>query len=104
MLIPPRTAVALLPAASIAVPLALSPAPSLASVASAGQVVMPDRASAQVKWMVTLPLYQPFALGGVVAAPSIVGAVLSILTIATWLALLPAWSTAVPGTAWSLPS
>src|SRR5256885_9189952 len=51
------------------------------------------------------PSYQPAALGEVVAAPLIVGAVLSMLIPETVvLALLPALSVAVPLVDWPVPS
>ena len=72
-------------------------APSLLNTWSAGQLTTPDRGSVQVKRIVTLPLYQPLALGALVAAALIVGAVLSILTVTTLLGalLLPARSVMV---------
>lgn len=48
---------------------------------SAGQDTMPDVPSVQVKCMLTSALYQPAAVGEVVAAAVIVGGVLSILTV-----------------------
>src|SRR5207249_54953 len=83
MLIPETVALALLPALSVAVPVTLWLAPSALSVTSGGQLAIPESASAQVKCTVTEPpSYQPAALGEVVAAPLIVGAVLSIVK--TW--------------------
>src|SRR5438093_12233552 len=67
---------------------------------------MPESASAQVKCTVTEPpSYQPAALGEVVAAPLIVGAVLSMLIPETVvLVLLPALSVAVPVADWAAPA
>jgi hypothetical protein len=64
---------------------------------SAGQDTMPEPPSVQVKCTVTLALYQPAAVGEVVAAATIVGAVLSILYVSTLLGALtfPALSVAV---------
>jgi hypothetical protein len=58
---------------------------------------MPETPSVQVKCTVTLVLYQPAAVGEVVAAATSVGSVLSILNVSTLLAALafPALSTAV---------
>src|SRR5438045_1405486 len=67
--------------------LALSPtealaerfAPSPVIVLSAGTIpgLIPDKLPAAVQWIATSPLYQPSALGCVVAAPPSDGAVLS---------------------------
>src|SRR5438093_7849785 len=95
MLIPETVALALLPALSVAVPLADWPLPS-ASVASAAQLWTPESASAQLKCTVTWLLSQPAAVGEVVAAPLIVGAGVSMLIPETVvLALLPAVSVVV---------
>ena len=77
MLMPPTTTMAVFPAGSTAVPLAVWAAPSVAIVTSAGQFTFPEL-SAQVKWTVTGDRYQPFAFGLVVAAPLIVRATLSV--------------------------
>src|SRR5207249_6525722 len=71
-----------------------------------GQLAIPEGGAAQVKCTVAAPpSYQPAALGEVVAAPLIVGAVLSMLIPETVvLALLPALSVAVPLDDWPLPS
>src|SRR5919199_184297 len=70
------------------VPLAASVTPLLTAVAPVPvtpvQVWMPDctaPASAQVNFTVTGPVYQPLVFGLVVAAPVMVGAVLSSLTV-----------------------
>src|SRR5262245_61605979 len=66
---------------------------------------MPERASKGLKCTVTLPLYQPAALGLVVAAALRVGLVKSMLMPETVVpALLPATSVAVPLTDWPAPS
>src|SRR5262249_24437428 len=55
--------------------------------------------------MVTLPLYQEFAFGALVAAPVMVGGVSSTLRCcAVAVSPLPAESTAVPIALWSAPS
>src|SRR5207245_4921728 len=92
-------------ALSVAAPLADWPVPSALSVASAAQLWIPESVSAQMKCAVTSLLYQPAALGEGVAAPLIVGAVLSMLIPETVvLALLPALSSAVPLADWAAPS
>src|SRR5438445_3896276 len=104
MLIPETVVLVLLPALSVAVPLDDWPLPS-ASVASAAQLWIPESVSAQLKCTVTSLLYQPAALGEVVAAPLIVGAVLSMLIPETVvLVLLPALSVAVPVADWAAPA
>src|SRR5439155_13505273 len=89
---------------SVALPLDYWPWPS-ASVASAAQLWFPDSASAQLKTL-SLPVVFPLAaLGEVVAAPLIVGAVLSMLIPETVvLVLLPALSVAVPVADWPAPA
>src|SRR5437764_14077740 len=101
MLMPVTVTLALLPALSTAVPVTLWLAPLPVSVTSGWQLAMPDpgtpaamAGSLHVKCTVTGPLYQPPALGEVVGAPEMVGAVWSILTlrlVAT--SALPALST-----------
>src|SRR6185437_3651092 len=91
MLIPLTVVLALLPAASVAVPVMLWLLPS-PRVTGAGQTSTPERVSAQVKVTVTLPLYQPPALAVRFRAALIVGGVLSMLMNATSLALFPALS------------
>lgn len=61
----------------------LTAEPSVLNTWSAGQAPagMPESVSLQVKWTVTLPLYQPLLLGCVVAAAVMLGAVLSTLTV-----------------------
>src|SRR5688572_340784 len=75
-LMPATVAMALLPAASTAVPVADWPAPS-PSVCGAVQVSMPESASAQVKVTVTSVFCQPLLLADGDWLPLIVGAVLS---------------------------
>ncbi len=58
----------------------------------AGALRMPESASAQLKSTVTSPLYQPAALGALLAAALTLGAVLSTLTVALALPWLPARS------------
>src|SRR5437879_10615414 len=104
MLIPETVVLALLPALSVAVPLDDWPLPS-ASVSSAVQLWIPESVSEQLKCTVTSLLFQPAALGVVVAAPLIVGAVLSMLIPETVvLVLLPALSVAVPVADWAAPA
>src|SRR5438045_358702 len=65
---------------------------------------MPETASLQVKVTVTSVLFQPAPLAAGVRLPPIAGAVVSMLTVAGSVALLPALSTAVPGTGWLAPA
>src|SRR4051794_30192479 len=59
-----------LPARSQTVVVAVRPRPLPLMTLSAGQPpAMPERASAQVQWTVTSPLYQPLAFGLVVGVP-----------------------------------
>src|ERR671933_1610090 len=60
--------------------------------------------SSQAKVTVTSPLYQPLSLAARSGVPMMVGLLLSMLTVAGSVALLPALSVAVPGSGWSLPS
>src|SRR5437763_227480 len=103
-LIAATVAEAALPAASVAVPVTdwLAPSPTVGGVV---QLATPDRPawSAQVKPTVTLALYQPLALAGRSGAAEMVGGVLSMLTVAGSVAVLPALSVAVPVTGWSVP-
>src|SRR5438093_12686441 len=96
-----------LPARSLTEALAARPVSSPVITLSAGMAAgsIPDRPSAAVQWMLTLPLYQPSAFGWVVGAPLRVGAVSSTLRpVRPALALLPAASTAVPLALWLAPS
>src|SRR3954451_9813036 len=65
---------------------------------------MPDRASLPSKETVTPSEYQPAAFAGRSGAPVMVGAALSMLTVAVPVALLAALSVAVPATSCALPS
>ena len=94
-MIPLTVVVAALPAASVAVPVALWLAPSLRTCGPL-TLSMPDRGSVPVKETVTSSLYQSAPLGARSAAPVIDGAVLSRFTVAVPDAVLPALSVAVP--------
>src|SRR5215212_3696703 len=72
-----------LPALSIAVPLTVCPAPSPDNTWSAGQLAMPDSASAQVKCTVTGVLFHPFAFAAGESVAMIVGGSVSEPEIAT---------------------
>src|SRR6185437_1221578 len=78
--------------------------PPSSRITGAGQVLTPESASAQMKLMVTLSLYQLLPLAARSAAPLIVGGVLSMLTVARSVVVLPALSPAVPSTGWPWPS
>src|SRR6266851_93855 len=100
----PTVVLALFPAASVAVPVADWPVPSVLSAIGAAQLAMPDPGvpllaflgSAQVKEMLTALLFQPLALGAGKTLPVIVGAVSSMFSTSASVAVLPALSTAVP--------
>src|SRR5437588_798878 len=68
------------------------------------QLATPDSSSEHVKWTVTSARYQPFALGSRVTPPTMPGGVLSMLSIAGSVALLPAPFTTVPLTDSPRPS
>ena len=73
--------------------------PLLIVLSAGAEPARPERASAAVQWIVTLPLYQPAGFGLVVGTPLSVGATLSMLMLPTVaLELLSALSTAVPVT------
>src|SRR5262245_3205150 len=91
------------PARSTATPTAWS-APSLLTVVAAGHDTTPDRASTQLKLSETSLLFQPAAFGGGEATTVTTGGVLSMLTVALALPLLPARSSASPAISWSAPS
>src|SRR5258705_13588902 len=95
MLMGPTVALAVLPLPSVAVRVTDWAAPSPERITSAGHVTTPEL-SAQVKWIVTGPLFQPFPFGAGVAVPVMDGAVLS-MTVIVWTALagLPEASAAV---------
>src|SRR4051812_43359510 len=65
---------------------------------------MPDRLSRQRNPTVTSSAYHPLVLAARSGRPPIRGATVSTLTVALSVKVLPALSTAVPGTAWSCPS
>src|SRR4249920_3854382 len=92
MLIPETVTLRLLPATSTAVRVTDWFAPFVVSTTSSGQTATPDRASEQLKWMVTGPVYQPEAAADVVAAPVIEGGVLSSRTTTLSVPRLPARS------------
>ena len=99
MLIPATVVLALLPALSVAVPVADWAAPAALRVIGLVQLAIPERTSEQRKLAVTSLLFQPLALAAGLRLPLIAGPVLSMLipeTVA--LALLPALSVAVPVT------
>src|SRR5262245_58519486 len=73
----PTLVLALLPAASVAVPLTLWFLPSL-SVWGAVQPLIPERSSEHVKLTVTFALYQWLLLAARSGSPLMVGAILSI--------------------------
>ena len=102
-LMPLTEVLALLPALSVAVPSTVWSAPS-ARCCGPVTVSMPDRPSVPSKETVTSSLYQPAALAARSGAPVMVGAVLSMLTVAVPVTLLPALSVAVPVTFCALPS
>src|SRR6266567_546385 len=68
------------------------------------QEATPDRLSPHMKCTVTSALYQLLAFGSRSGAALMVGGVLSMLTVATSVAVLPALSTALPCTGWFWPS
>src|SRR3954453_523204 len=77
MLMPETGVDAALPALSVAVPEAVWFAPSPVMMMSLGQDFTPERASEQVKWIVTEPLYQPFLFADGEVDAAIVGAPVS---------------------------
>src|SRR5207253_2980946 len=96
MLIPETVVLALVPALSVAVPVADWAAPAALRVIGLVQLAIPERTSEQRKLAVTSLLFQPLALAAGLRLPLIAGPVLSMLipeTVA--LALLPALSVAV---------
>ena len=102
-LMPVTEVLAVLPALSVAVPSTFWPAPSPRCCGPV-TVSIPDRTSLPSKDTVTSSLYQPAGLGALSGAPVMVGAVLSMLTVAVAVALLPALSVAVPLTCCASPS
>src|SRR4051812_5643194 len=103
MSIPDTVALSLLSAASVALPVTdwLCPSPNSAV---GEQSLTPESASWQTKPTVTFALYQPYPLGERSGEPEMVGLVLSTLTVAVSLAVLPATSAACPTTTWDSPS
>ena len=102
-LMPAVVAVAVFPAASLAVPLTdwLRPSPTFCA---AEQVSTPESASPQTDVTVTGALYHPSAFGERSRETETVGFVLSMLTNAGSEAVFPALSVAVPMTLWCAPS
>src|SRR4051794_23155188 len=94
------------PARSRTRAVAVRPRPSPAMIASAGAAPSrPDSASAADHLAVTLPRYQPAALGDEVTLPDSVGAVVSMLTSLTRTGVVfPAASATVPTAYWPAPS
>jgi hypothetical protein len=84
-----------LPALSVQVPLADSPAPSVLRTTGAVQLAIPERASVPVKVTVTFVLFQPAPFGAGEAAAVAEGGVMSILMVADTEPERPAPSTAV---------
>ena len=85
------------PATSVALPVAVWPAPSCVKLTGEAQVATPDSASAQLKLTVTLVLFQPKLLARGLNVAAMLGGVLSILTFVLGVAVFPALSVAVPG-------
>jgi hypothetical protein len=103
MLMPPTLVLAVLPAASTADPWTLWSAPS-PRCAGPLTVSIPESVSLPVNETVTSPRYQPNAFAARSGAPVMVGAVLSMFTVAVALVELPALSLAVPVTLCASPS
>jgi len=80
-LIPLTVVLAEFPALSTAVPVELRPDPSVESVTGEVHVETPDVASPQVYVTVTFELFHPLAFAAGVAAPVMVGGVLSIFRV-----------------------
>src|SRR6185503_14269054 len=95
---------AALPARSTAAPRTIWPAPSAVIAAGAGHDAMPDRPSVQVNVTIASRVIHPALFGSGCTEATIVGAVLSILTVTLAEAVLPALSTAVPVTTCAAPS
>src|SRR6266852_1573700 len=75
MLMPETVALAVLPALSVAVPVAVWPAPSPERVTGPVTLATPDCPPMAVKLTVTGALYQPLAFGGRSGAPVMVSGV-----------------------------
>ena len=105
MLTPERVAEPVLPAISVAVPVALWPAASVLIVTGGSTEATPEVVSVTEKVTVTSALYHPLALAARSGVAVTIGGVLSILMPdITVLAELPALSVAMPVTDWSAPS
>src|SRR6476661_8629828 len=89
-----------LPAWSTACALKLSAAPSRETVASGGQMAIPDRLSEHRYVITTSVLFQPAAFAGGAALAVMNGGVLSTFSVTGSCALFPARSVAVPVTTW----
>src|SRR5438309_11694137 len=99
MLIPETVVLVLLPALSVAVPVADWAAPAALRVIGLVQLAIPERTSEQRKLAVTSLLFQPLALARSEERRVVAGSVLSMLIPETVeLALLPALSVVVPVT------
>src|SRR5437773_11977673 len=79
MLIPETVVLVLLPALSVAVPVADWAAPAALRVIGLVQLAIPERTSEQRKLAVTSLLFQPLALAAGLRLPLIAGPVLSML-------------------------
>ena len=88
-------ALLVLPATSVAVPLAVCPAPSCVKVTGEAQLATPDKVSEQLKLTVTLELFQPNELATGTRLAVMTGGVLSMFSTTAALAVLPALSDAV---------
>ena len=97
-------AVAPLPARSVAAPLTFWSPPSVVAVTGGGQATTPESASLQAKLTVTSPEFQPLALAAGNREAISEGDVLSTLSVTLAVAVLPAWSLAVPVMTCSAPS
>jgi len=97
-------ALLVLPAMSVAFPLAVCPAPSCVKLTGAAQLATPESASVHEKLTVTLELFHPKLLASGLSVAAIVGGVLSMLTLVLGTAVFPALSVAVPGRPWFAPS
>ena len=96
--------VVVFPALSVAVPCTIWLAPSDDTTFGGEHEAMPDRSSAQTNVTVAFWVSQPAALDAGVTEATIVGAVLSMLSVTFAVALLPALSVAVPDTICPWPS
>src|SRR6266700_1538396 len=84
----------LFPARSVAFPVTTWLAPSVVTLTGSGQEATPEASSVHIKDTVTLPLFQPAALGAGIMLPLMVGAARSMFTFAVAGVLLPAASVA----------